>query len=104
METTFLITFSLRSYQGVDCFGYFSIGNDRDRASEIFQQLKGDANIKETDVLFVDFVETIEGLPTNLKIISCTLDQLAENCKIITKEIFKLNNIEGGSEWSKIFL
>ena len=98
MKTTFSITFSLKSYQGADCFGRFSVGNDRDRASEIFKQLKGEVNVKETDVLFVDFVETIEGLPTNLKIISCTLDQLAENCKIITKEIFKLNNIEGGSE------
>ena len=96
METTFSITFSFKSYQGVDCFGRFFIGNDRDRASEIFQQLKGEVDVKETDVLFVDFVEAIEGLPTNLKIKSCTLAQLGENCKIITKEVFKLNNIEGG--------
>ena len=96
METTFSITFSFKSDQGVDYFAHFYIGDERNRAIEIFQQLKGDTNVKETDVLLVDFIETIEGLPTNLKIKSCTLDQLGENCKIITKEIFKLNNIEGG--------
>ena len=38
--------------------------------------------------------ETKEGLPLNLKMKSCTLDQVVENCKLITKEMFKLNNLE----------
>ncbi|MES2333042.1 MAG: hypothetical protein V4539_25760 [Bacteroidota bacterium] len=30
----------------------------------------------------------------NLKIISCTLDQLATNCRFLTKEIFKMMNLK----------
>jgi hypothetical protein len=40
-------------------------------------------------------METRDDLPVNLKLITCTLEELAENCKLITKEIFKINNLEG---------
>ena len=94
MESTFSITFSFKTSLGFECFANFSIGHHRKKAYDIFQQLKGETDIAEKDVLFIEFIETTKGLPINLKIISCTLDQLAENCKIITKELFKLKNID----------
>jgi hypothetical protein len=39
-------------------------------------------------------METKNGLPVNMQMIGCSLEDLAENCKIITKETFKLFNLK----------
>ncbi|HWJ29636.1 MAG TPA: hypothetical protein VNS32_24065 [Flavisolibacter sp.] len=93
METQFYILITLKTPQGLDNFGKFFIGNNRDRAYTLFDNLKGTDNASEKDLLFFDFMETASGLPLNLKMKSCTLNQLAENCKLITKELFKVNNM-----------
>ncbi|KIC95026.1 hypothetical protein OI18_09090 [Flavihumibacter solisilvae] len=80
--------------QGIESFANFVIGSDRQQAIDIFRQLKGKAETNKTDMLFMTFIESHDGLPVNLEIIGCTLDQLAENCKIISREIFKLKNID----------
>ena len=94
MESIFSIDMSFKISGGIENFGTFSIGNSRDRAIDIFKQLKGRSDITEREVLFMTFIETNNGLPVNLKIIGCTLDQLTENCKIIARELFKLKNID----------
>jgi len=45
-------------------------------------------------VLSLELMETRNGLPLNVQMLSCCLDDLAENTKIITREIFKLHNLE----------
>ena len=94
METQFYITLTLKTHKGLESFAKFFIGNNRDRAFAIFEQLKGMHDISEKNALYVDFLETKEGLPVNLDMITCTLNQLAENCRIITKEIFISENLE----------
>ena len=94
METQFYITLTLKTVKGLESFAKFFIGNNRARAFAIFKQLKGMHEVSEKNVLYIDFLETKEGLPVNLDVITCTLNQLAENCRIITKEIFKLENLE----------
>jgi hypothetical protein len=39
--------------------------------------------------LQIDLMETRNDLPTNIKVLGCTLEELAENCKVITKVVFK---------------
>ena len=75
-------------------FGKFFIGNDRGLAYRIFSQLEGDSSIQESDVLHMDLMETVDGLPVNMKVIHCKLEQLAANCRTMTKEIFKARNLE----------
>ena len=94
MDTQFYILVTLRTVAGLDTFGRFFIGNNRDRAYALFKELKGIDDVSEKDILYLDFMETVSGLPFNLMMKTCTLDQLAENCKHITKELFKLNNLE----------
>ena len=94
MDTTFYITFSMKTERGTDSFGRFYIGDNRDDAYLIFRKLKGSSEIAGPNVLFIDFMETVNGLPVNIKMIACTLEQLAENCRIITRELFKLYNLE----------
>lgn len=94
METQFYITITLKTHKGLESFAKFFIGNNRHRASEIFKQLKGSHNVNEKNILYFDFLETEKGLPVSLDFITCTLNQLAENCRIITKELFILENFE----------
>ena len=94
MQPTFSIDVSCTTSQGIESFATFFIGSQRQQASAIFGQLKGNAETKEKDMLFMTFIESNDGLPANLEIISCTLDQLAENCRIISREVFKLKNID----------
>ena len=79
----------MKTKTGADTFGNFFIGNSRIRAKTIFNNLKGSTNVTEGDLLQLEFMETREGIPVNLNVISCTLEELGENCKVITKELFK---------------
>jgi len=94
METKFYILLSMKTATGPESFGQFFIGNNRTAAYDIFQKLKGTSDVDERNALYMDFMETRDGLPVNLKLIACSLEELAENCKLITKEVFKINNLK----------
>jgi len=93
-QTTFYIVLNLRTCTGYESFGKFFIGNDKKSAARIFAQLKGQKAVDEKSVLQLDLRETINGLPVNIQMITCSLEELAENCRIITKEIFKMFNLK----------
>jgi hypothetical protein len=93
-ENTFYILFSIKTGDGFESFGKFNLGDKRKPAAEVFRQLKGDSKVDEKTVLTMDFVETVKGLPVNLQILGCTLEDVANNCKIIAKETFKLLNLK----------
>jgi hypothetical protein len=93
-QTTFNIVLNIITCNGYECFGKFFVGNNKEFATAIFDQLKGRKNVNDKTILQLDLVETINGLPANIHMISCSLEELAENCKIITKEAFKLLNME----------
>lgn len=93
-KTTFNIILNIRTCNGFECFGKFFLGYKREFASHIFSMLKGKKNIDEKSILQLDLSETINGLPASMQMISCSLEELAENCKIITKETFKYHNME----------
>jgi len=95
MDTRFYIAFSFKIDDDYQPFAKFFLGNNREIADTIFKSLKGSDDVNEMNVLYMDFVETWEGLPKNLKVKSCTLPELAENCSIITRELFKFANLEG---------
>ena len=91
MDTTFSIELNLKTVNGVECVAKFFVGNDRKRAREVFGKLKGSYDVSEKDVMYMSFMETKNALPLNVDMISCTLDQLGENSRIITKELFKIH-------------
>ena len=94
MDTNFCITFSFKTSQDHKTFAKFFLGNNHEIAYDIFKKLRGSDQVDENNVLYLDFIETWEGLPKNLKVKSCTLQQLSENCSIITKELFKFDTLE----------
>ena len=81
----------MKTVKGPETFAKFFIGNNREWAYSLFHKLKGLEDAHENNILSLDFMETVNTLPLNLKLKSCTLEQMVENCKIITKELFKLN-------------
>jgi hypothetical protein len=94
METTFYILLSMKTNAGYENYGRFYIGNDKKAAYSLFANLKGTPDANEKAVLNCDFMETRDGLPINLQVLACTLEQIAENCKIITRERFRQLNLE----------
>ena len=42
----------------------------------------------------MDLMEIKNGLPVNLDVMGCTLEDVTDNSRIITKEAFKFYNLE----------
>lgn len=93
MQTRFYIICHIKTPGGPEAYGRFEIGNDRETATQLFEKLKGDKEVNEQNMLCIELMETSNGLPININILSCTLDQLMENCRIITKEVFTQHNL-----------
>jgi len=94
MRTTFYIILRLRTADGFESYGSFNLGDNREFAYHTFGQLKGRELPQETDMLHMDLMETLEGLPVNLRVVCCTAEEIAANVKCITREMFKLLNLE----------
>jgi hypothetical protein len=89
METQFYILLSLKVADTWEPFGKFFIGNDREEAAYLFSLLEGTEDTSKYYPLSTEFMETVNGLPVNLKVLNCDLAQLAENTVTITKQLFK---------------
>ena len=90
METAFYILIYIKTVKGFESFGRFYIGDNEELAYQLFKKLNGNEELVGECILQIDLMETKNSLPVNIKVIGCTLEQLAENCKIITKEVFKM--------------
>ena len=93
-SNTFHILISVKTREGFESFGKYNLGNNRKTATAIFRQLKGSPDVDQT-MLTMELEETVNGLPVNLQMLACTLEELAHNTKIIVKETFKLLNLKG---------
>ncbi|WP_295123464.1 hypothetical protein [uncultured Chitinophaga sp.] len=94
MKTRFYIQLSIKTAEGLESYGRFHIGDKRAAAVNLFGQLKGNSVIGDANYLFMELMETVDGLPFNLQLISCTLDEVAYNCRLISKEVFQLANLK----------
>jgi hypothetical protein len=94
MQTTFYIICHINTPAGLEKYGRFEIGNDREKAYELFSKLKGNKDVNEQNFLCLEFMETVNDLPVNIDMLGCTLNELAENCRIITKEVFNFYNLD----------
>jgi hypothetical protein len=93
METTFYIVLSMRTVNGFEPFSKFFVGNDRDFACTVFGKLKGDKNRNNKGPLRMELMETRYERPISITRLSCPLEEMAENFKILVREIFKHLNL-----------
>lgn len=94
MKTGFCIVLNIKTSSGFEPFGKFFLGEDAGAAATLFTHLKGSEEADETDMLQLDFMEMKDELPVNVRMLHCTLDEMTENCKLITKETFKRMNLK----------
>ena len=81
--------------QGMLETGTFYLGADKDFANSVFESLEGDLTSDEDVLIRIDLEKKEKDmLPVRLQRISCTLNQYAENCKIITRDVFKFFALE----------
>jgi hypothetical protein len=92
-EHDFYIALNIKTADGFESYGKFFLGNNRGAAENIFAKLNGSKKVNSKSILTLELVETNRNLPVNIQVISCTLDELTKNTKIITKEMFKLLNL-----------
>jgi len=93
-ESDFLIALNIKTADGFESYGKFFLGHSRDAAETIFSKLNGTKKVNNKSVLTLELIETNRDLPLNIQAISCTLEELTKNIKVITKEIFKLLNLK----------
>ena len=93
MDKQYFIELGLKTPDGPETIARFFAGDDCNSARAIFCELQGNRNINDANVIFLSLVETRNGLPVDLDMIGCTLDQLGENCEIITRELFKIYSL-----------
>jgi hypothetical protein len=89
MAIEYNIMLHARTASGFDTFGEFYIGNDRQAAKELFDNLKGSPDDIEGGLLIMELREINRSLPFDIQMIRCTLDQMCDNCRLITKNQFK---------------
>src|ERR1700744_2984874 len=98
MDTIFSILPSLKTIAGYEAIGEYFIGDDRDAAYVLFDELTGDSRFNENALLHMDLIETVDALPEKIRSKCCTLDQLACNTKSIIREVFRQKNLRAYEE------
>jgi hypothetical protein len=97
METTFHISLHVKTPTGFKTYGTFDLGQDQEKAKSIFNQLEGEDAVTDKTILHLNFSKMQNGVPLPVSILHCTLDELALNVKVITREIFKNLSLENSS-------
>ncbi len=89
MRTTFFIELNMKTATGFECYGCFDLGYDREFAVKLFSRLEGRPAEGEMAVLQMDLIEKYRGLPVNMEVICCSIDELSRNVRTITRELFR---------------
>jgi len=86
VETRFDIQLHIKTGSDFQCYGKFFLGKNKKFANDIFQKLKGNRSVNDKTILHIDLVEARNELPVNIQVISCSLEELAENCRSSQKK------------------
>ena len=89
MKKRYAIQVTMRCEQEAECIATFHLGRNKTFAYELFARLSGNPDVNEKDPLLMEFIEMKNELPLIINIISCTLAEIGENSKVITRELFK---------------
>lgn len=88
------IVISMRVAEGFIETGDLFIGSDKDAALKLFSELEGSSEVSPSSLLRLDLVEQAEGIDTLWDSLECSLSEMTDNIRTITKETFRLLNLE----------
>jgi len=92
-ESIFYILVTIKTGTGPQNIGRFQLGDNPSVAAELFNRLKGEPALNDGVFLTMELMETKNNLPVNLKIKTCSLEEMGYNCKLIAIETFKIANL-----------
>ena len=95
MKSKFYVSLNMKTVSGFEPFACFELGHDRSFAIATFKRLAGKPPVDDSGVLHIDLVEKMATLPVNLQVLECSIEELGENIKILTMQLFKKVNLEG---------
>ena len=95
MKRQFYLLLSVKTPAGFVAYGQYELVASPEEAYEFFDSLKGKKEIEDDHILHIDLMETVDNLPVRIKTITCNLDELTCNCKLITLETFRLAHLKG---------
>ena len=90
MEPYYIIDADMKILNGWSNFCTFKIGEDKELAFEIWEQMACD----ELGLLRLNFIEVGDGMEV-IGTRMCTLITFEKNSRFIAKEVFKANNFKG---------
>jgi len=93
MDKTFFIGISMRTLEELIPLARFPIGGDKEFAEELYDSLKGSATGLDESPLLMEWTEEQSGLPQNLCLRACSLKDMAHNCELITKALFRKHTL-----------
>ena len=95
MKRQFFLLLSVKTPAGFVAYGQYELITSQEEAYRFFDGLKGSKELEDDQILHIDLMETVDNLPARIKTIACNLDELTQNCKLITLEIFRLAHLKG---------
>jgi len=84
----------MKTLKGIETYGCFNVGASEEFAASLYGSLKGNEQLLPDSVITIDLAKRENGLLFPLGMRHCNYEQLAENVKIITRELFKKLNLE----------
>ena len=80
----------------METYGCFKLGSSEAFAFSLYKSLRGNEEILPDSVITIDLIKRENMLLYPMGMLHCDYEQLAENVKIITREMFKKLNLDDG--------
>lgn len=94
MKSFFFINIKMKVLDGTIDYSKFFVGDDKEFASNLYNNLNGHLDPEFQYVLHVELIENSEDNMIIMQRKGCSLEELTENCRLITRETFKFLNLE----------
>ena len=95
MGSRYYITVWVKARDDYEQIARVCLGADKAFAAGLFQQLRGNKEVRNSELLQLDLVEDISDIPVTIDIIACTLEQYAHNSRLLATELLKFHNTPG---------
>jgi len=89
MNIEYHLIFCLKIPYGLQNLATFNLGHHKGRAAAIFQRLKSSDAESARSILQMEFAEIKDGIPFPIEILHCTIDDIASNARVITRDLYK---------------
>lgn len=95
VEHAHYITVWVKARDDYEQIARVCLGKDKVFAAGLFKQLRGNKEVRNSELLQFDLVEHISEVPVTIDIIACTLEQYAHNSRVLATALLTFHNNPG---------